>query len=363
MTGISAKSSIEKLETYKPNFGKSNLDNLIRLSANEGALGTSLNAIKALKSFSKNLHRYPPQVSEDLVNAIAKRYSLKKDRIILGNGSDELISIIAQAFLDIKDEAIYTEYGFLQFPQAISIAGAKGIIAKDNDLTASVDNILSKVNERTKVIFLANANNPTGTFISKDEVMRLHGSISSKILLVYDAAYSEYINHHEYIDGSSLVEKYENVIMLRTFSKLHGLASLRLGWGYCSQYILDNLMKVRGPFSVNTPAIIAGIAAVEDISFQEKSVIHNFEWMDWLEKELKLLNLSFQKSLTNFLLIKFPEQNQYNAQNAIKFLAKKGILVRGMSAYKLSNYIRVSIGTEKENIKLINELKIFLEKK
>ena len=363
MTGISAKSSIEKLETYKPNFGKSKLDNLIRLSANEGALGTSLNAIKALKSFSTNLHRYPPQVSEDLVSAIAKRYSLNKDRIILGNGSDELISIIAQAFLDTNDEAIYTEYGFLQFPQAIAVAGAKGIIAKDKGLQTSVDNILSKVNKKTKIIFLANANNPTGTFISKDEVIRLHRSIPSNILLVYDAAYSEFINHDEYIDGSKLVEKNENVIMLRTFSKLHGLASLRLGWGYCSQYILDNLMKVRGPFSVNTPAIIAGIAAVEDTDFQKKSVAHNLKWMTWLEKQLTLLNLNFQKSVTNFLLIKFPSQVDYSAKSAEKFLAKRGILVRGMAVYRLTNYLRVSIGTENENIILINELKRFLEKK
>ena len=362
MMSISAKSSIEKLKTYKPNFGKSKLDNLIRLSANEGALGTSLKAIKAVKSFSTNLHRYPPQVSEDLIKAIGKRYSLNKDRIILGNGSDELISIIAQAFLDTKDEAIYTEYGFLQFPQAIAVAGAKGVIAKDNGLTASVDNILSKVNKKTKVIFLANANNPTGTFISKDEVIRLHSSIPPNVLLVYDAAYSEFINHHDYIDGSSLVEKNENVIMLRTFSKLHGLASLRLGWGYCSQYILDNLMKVRGPFSVNTPAIIAGIAAVEDIDFQKMSVAHNFKWMAWFEKQLTKLNLTFEKSLTNFLLIKFPNDIKYSAQSAEDFLAKKGILVRGMAVYNLPNYLRVSIGTEKENITLINELKIFLEK-
>ena len=361
MKGISAKNNIEKLENYKPNFGKSKLDNLIRLSANEGALGTSLNAISALKSFSSNLHRYPPQVSEDLVKAIAKRYSLKHKRIILGNGSDELISIIAQAFLDTEDEAIYTEYGFLQFPQAIAIAGAKGIIAKDNCLTTSVDNILSKVNEKTKVIFLANANNPTGTFISKDEVIRLHSSIPSNILLVYDAAYSEFINKHDYIDGSSLVEMYDNVIMLRTFSKLHGLASLRLGWGYCSQYILDNLMKVRGPFSVNTLAITAGIAAVEDIDFQKKSVSHNLKWMSWLEKQLTLLNLNFQKSVTNFLLIKFPYEVKYSAINAEKFLAKRGILVRGMAVYNLTNYLRVSIGTEKENITLINELKRFLK--
>jgi len=209
---------------------------------------------------------------------------------------------------------------------------------------------------------LANANNPTGTFISKDEVIRLHSSIPPNVLLVYDAAYSEFINHHDYIDGSSLVEKNENVIMLRTFSKLHGLASLRLGWGYCSQYILDNLMKVRGPFSVNTPAIIAGIAAVEDIDFQKLSVAHNFEWMAWFEKQLTILSLTFEKSLTNFLLIKFPNDIKYSAQSAEDFLAKKGILVRGMAVYNLPNYLRVSIGTEKENITLINELKIFLEK-
>ncbi len=363
MTSLSAKNNIEKLEIYKPNFGKSKLDNLIRLSANEGALGTSLNAIKALNSFSKNLNRYPPQVSEDLVNAISKRYLLYKDNIILGNGSDELIAIISQAFLDTNDEAIYTEYGFIQFSQSISIVGAKGVIAKDNNLTASVDNILSKVSKKTKIIFLANANNPTGTFISKNEVMRLHSSIPSNILLVYDAAYSEYINNDEYMDGSDLVQKNDNVIMLRTFSKLHGLASLRLGWGYCSQYILDNLMKVRGPFSVNTPAIIAGIAALEDINFQNQSVKHNSKWMIWLEQQLKLINLDFQPSVTNFLLIKFPNQIEYSAQNAEKFLATKGILVRGMSVYKLSNYLRVSIGTEKENITLINELKLFLENK
>lgn len=229
-------------------------------------------------------------------------------------------------------------------------------------LNVDADHLISKINKKTKVIFLANANNPTGTFIPKDEVIRLHSSIPPNVLLVYDAAYSEFINHHDYIDGSSLVEKNENVIMLRTFSKLHGLASLRLGWGYCSQYIIDNLMKVRGPFSVNTPAIIAGIAAVEDIDFQKMSVAHNFEWRAWFEKQLKILNLTFEKSLTNFLLIKFPNDIKYSAQSAEDFLAKKGILVRGMAVYNLPSYLRVSIGTEKENITLINELKIFLEK-
>ena len=361
MNTPTAKKSIEKLNTYKPNFGKSKLDNLIRLSANEGALGTSINAIKALNSFTHSLNRYPPQVSDDLISAIAKRYSLEKKKIILGNGSDELISIITQAFLEPSDEAIYTEFGFLQFPQAISIAGAKGVVAKDIKFTANVDNIISKINDKTKLIFLANANNPTGTFIPKEEVIRLHKSIPSNILLVYDAAYSEFIRNTNYIDGSSLVDRHENVIMLRTFSKLHGLASLRLGWAYCSEYIMRNLMKVRGPFSVNTAAILAGIAAIEDIEFQEKSVLHNCKWMNWFEKELGALNLEFQKSVTNFLLIKFPNEHLKNAQNAENFLANRGILVRGMNAYGLSNYLRVSIGNEEENMTFMKELKKFLD--
>ena len=361
MNNPTAKASIEKLETYKPNFGKSKISNLIRLSANEGALGTSLNAIKALNSFTHNLNRYPPQVSDDLIKAIANRYSLDYKKIILGNGSDELISIITQAFLEPTDEAIYTEFGFLQFPQAISVSGAKGVVARDVNFTANVDNILSKINTKTKLIFLANANNPTGTFISKEEVIRLHKSIPSNILLVYDAAYSEFIINNDYIDGSSLVDKHDNVIMLRTFSKLHGLASLRLGWGYCSEYILSNLMKVRGPFSVNTAAMLAGIAAIEDIQFQENSVAHNLKWMAWFEKELKLLKLNFQTSVTNFLLIKFPDEILNSAQNAVKFLAERGILVRGMNAYGLPNYLRVSIGNEEENITFIKQLKSFLD--
>ena len=362
MLAPSAKNSIEKLKSYKPNFGKASKTKLIRLSANESALGTSLKAVQAINNFSSNLNRYPPQVSKELVEAIAKRYNLDRNKIILGNGSDELISILAQAFLGPNDECIYTEYGFLQFPQAIEIAGAVGVIAKDNHLTVNIDNIIAKITKKTKLIFLANANNPTGTFVPKEEIIRLHKSIPSDVLLVYDAAYSEFIIHPDYIDGSELVNNYENVIMLRTFSKMHGLASLRLGWGYCSNYILDNLMKVRGPFSVNMLAMIAGKAAIEDINFQLKSIEHNTKSMKWLEKELKGLDLSFEPSVANFLLIKFSNEKRYNAQNAENFLASKGILVRGMSVYNLSNYLRVSLGTDEENLILIKELKAFLEK-
>ena len=357
----SPRLNIEKLKNYKPNFGRSKINNLIRLSANENALGTSMSAIEAIKSFSNNMNRYPPQVSDELTSAISERYSINKNKIILGNGSDELISILAQTFLSPNDEAIYTEFGFLQFPQAIAISGAIGVVANDVSFTANVDNILSKINRKTKVIFLANPNNPTGTFISKKEIIRLHKSIPSNILLVYDAAYSEFVVNDDYIDGSELADKYDNVIMLRTFSKLHGLASLRLGWGYASENIIKNLMKVRGPFSVNNAAIRAGVAALEDLEFQRQSVEHNLKWMPWFEKELTLLNLDFQSSITNFLLIKFPTNMKHNAQKAENYLASKGILVRGMKVYGLSNHLRVSIGTQEENIKFLNVLKSFLE--
>ena len=357
----SPRPNIQKLQTYKPNFGKSKINNLIRLSANESALGASSDAVEALKIFSSDLNRYPPQVSDELTSAISKRYSLDKKKIILGNGSDELISILAQTFLGSNDEAIYTEFGFLQFPQAICIAGAKGVVANDTKFTANVDNILSKVNKNTKIIFLANPNNPTGTFLPKTEVMRLHSSIPPNILLVYDAAYAEYVVNNDYLDGSELVDSNENVIMLRTFSKLHGLASLRLGWGYASKKIIENLMKVRGPFSVNTAAIMAGVAAIEDLEFQNKSIKHNLKWMSWLKNELQLLNLDFQPSITNFLLIKFPNNNKHNAQNAENFLASKGILVRGMKVYGLLDHLRVSVGNETENVRFIEELKTFLK--
>ena len=353
---IFPRKSILELKPYKPNFGKTKVKNFIRLSANENPLGCSPNILK-LKNIDFN--RYPPQHSESLIESISNRYNLDKNKIILGNGSDELISIIAQSFLNDGDEAIHTEYGFLQFSQAIKVAGGKSIVAKDNHLTVSVDNILEVVSQKTRLIYLANANNPTGTFISKTEVIRLIKSLPKNILLVYDAAYAEYINHTDYTDGTFLVEKYKNFVMLRTFSKLHGLAALRLGWAYCSREIGNILMSVRGPFSVNAIAINAGIIAIKDKTFQKKCLNYNIDNMKWMEKELNKLKISFQKSVVNFILLKFPTLKKFNAKNAEKFLSKKGILVRGMQAYNLEHYLRVSLGTKKENVVFINALKEF----
>ena len=355
---LEPKESILNLDAYKPNFGSSNLKKLIRLSANENALGYSPRIDKELKI--KSFNRYPPQHSEELIKTISKIKNLDQTKLILGNGSDDLISVIAQTFLKPGDEAIYTEYGFLQFPQSITVAGGIKKVAKDINFHVSVDNILNLITNKTRIIFLANANNPTGTFISKSEVYRLINNIPENTLLVYDAAYAEYIRHDDYIDGSELVKNYNNVIMLRTFSKLHGLAGLRLGWGYGNSKIINFLMAVRGPFSVNSMAIEAGIIAMKDIDFQNYCFDFNLKSMKFMEIELNKLGVKFINSSTNFILINLSDQDESLAKNAVLFFKKNGVLVREMNVYNLPNYIRVSLGTEKENHYFLKLLKKFI---
>ena len=350
--------SILNLDAYKPNFGASNQKKLIRLSANENALGYSPRIDKELKI--ESLNRYPPQHSEELIKTISEIKKLDQNKLILGNGSDDLISVIAQTFLKPGDEAIYTEYGFLQFPQSITVAGGIKKIAKDINFHVNVDNILKLITDKTRLIFLANANNPTGTFISKNEVYRLINNIPENVLLVYDAAYAEYIRNDDYIDGSELVEKYNNVIMLRTFSKLHGLAGLRLGWGYSNSKIINYLMAVRGPFSVNTMAIKAGIIAMKDIDFQKYCFDFNLKSMKLMEVELAKLGIKFINSSTNFILMNLSEQEKFSAKDAVLFFKKNGVLVREMNVYNLPKYIRVSLGTEEENNYFLKLLKKFI---
>ena len=357
---LEPKEAILNLDTYKPNFGSSNLKKLIRLSANENALGYSPRIDKELKIESFN--RYPPQHSEELIKTISKINNLDQNKIILGNGSDELISVIAQTFLKPGDEAIYSEFGFLQFPQSITVAGGIKKIAKDINFHVSVDNILKLITDKTRLIFLANANNPTGTFISKSEVYRLINNIPENILLVYDAAYAEYIRNDDYIDGSELVEKYNNVIMLRTFSKLHGLAGLRLGWGYSNSKIINFLMSVRGPFSVNSMAIKAGIIAMKDLDFQNYCFDFNIKSMKFMEIELEKLGVKFINSSTNFILINISDEDNFSAKNAVLFFKNNGMLVREMNVYNLPNYIRVSLGTDEENNYFLKLLKKFITK-
>lgn len=328
--------------------------------ANEGALGPSPKAVAAFKAASGEIHRYPERGSGELVQALARHHRLEPERLIVGNGSDELIELLANCYAGPGDEAIHTQYGFVMFKQSTRAAGATPISAPDVNFTVSIDAILERVSPRTKLVFLANPNNPTGTYLPHDEVERLHRKLPEHVVLVLDAAYAEYVNRNDYSAGSGLVERSQNVIMLRTFSKLFALAGLRLGWGYGSPAILDALNRVHGPFNVNLAAQAAGMAALADAAFQEAARNHNAAWMPTIQESLRKLGLEPVPSVANFVLVRVPAKTGKTAEAAIEHLAKAGIFVREMATYGLAEHFRFSIGTAEEMEALLAELGQFL---
>ena len=357
----SPKKAVASLVSYRPALGKSANKDLIRLSANESALGWAPKVEEALRKMPFQLNHYDVPQSSELHNAIAKRYGLEAERILSANGSDELIGLICTAYLEDGDEAIHTQYGFLVFPQATTIAGGVPVVAADEGLTASVDNILAAVTERTKIIFLANPNNPTGTLLSEAEVRRLHAGLPSHVILVLDWAYAEYVaDGMSY--GARMVEAFENVVMFRTFSKMHGLAAQRLGWGYFPSKIRDVLASIRPPFSINTIANVMGIAAIEDRAFQDKSFAHNQKWQSEFPKRMAEIGLSVNETHANFFLIDFSGHNVPSAKQAVQFMSDKGILLREMVPYKLDDYLRISIGTDEEMEIVLSAFQELMEK-
>ena len=342
------KAAIRSLLSYRPSFGEAKQGRLIRLSANEGALGASPHVQKALQNDGMAPHRYPEVQDQHLNAAIAERYGLDSSRILSSNGSDELISLITMAYLEPGDEVVMSQYAFLVIPQATRIAGGTVVKADDVDMVTSVDNLLAAVNDKTKIVFLVNPNNPTGTMISLDEVRRLHSNLPPHVLLVLDWAYAEYLDKSFSDEAARMVESADNVVMTRTFSKLHGLAGFRLGWAYCSPELLTTLASIRGPFSVNQVAFRAGIAAVQDREFQKKSVAHNDKWISAMSLFLAQLGLDVVPSSTNFILFRFDPQTGPSAQQASDFFATQNILLRTMEPYGLGDCLRMSIGTDEE---------------
>lgn len=334
----------------------------IVLSANETPLGPSPAAIAAFQAEAGHLNRYPDGSASRLRQAIAGVYGLNADRIVCGAGSDELLSLLAQCYLSAGDEAIFTEHGFLVYRNVIMAAGATPVVAQERALAADVDLILERVTERTKIVFLANPNNPTGTYVAFDEVRRLRSSLPEHVLLVLDAAYCEYVRRNDYASGLELVATTENTVMTRTFSKIHGLAALRLGWAYCPVGVAAVLNRVRGPFNVSAPAIAAGIAAIEDRAHLEASRVHNDAWLPWLTDQLRALGLDVGDSVGNFVLVHFPDDARLNATAADAFLKSRGIIARGVRGYGLPNALRITIGTEKENRAVADAIRAFLGK-
>ena len=349
------------IDAYVP--GKSSAPGVARvfkLSSNETPLGPSPKAIEAYRAVGAHLEDYPDGAATDLREAIGRAFGLDPDRIVCGAGSDDLLNLLARAYLADGDEAIHTTHGFLVYPIATLGTGATPVVAPEKDHTADVDAILARVTAKTKIVFLANPNNPTGTYVPFDEVRRLHRALPPHVLLVLDAAYAEYVRRNDYEAGIELVATSENVVMSRTFSKIYGLAALRLGWMYGPAHVVDAINRIRGPFNVNAPAIAAGIAAIEDTAHIERSREHNDRWLPWLAEEIGKLGLKVTPSAANFVLIHFSETKGRTAADADALLTSRGLILRRVAAYKLPNALRCTVGSEEANRLVVKTLAEFV---
>ena len=347
------------LESYKPGASKlSRFRNIIKLSANESALGTSPKVKKAINK-KINLSKYPDSKTKELRLNISKKFNCDFKKIICGAGSDEIIQIICQLFLKPRDEVIVPQFSFLMYRIYSKNVGANVIYAKEKNYKISVSEIVKKVSKKTKIVFLANPNNPTGTYIEKNELLKLRKKLRGNILLVVDDAYVEYMKNKNYTSGLKLFKNSNNVIVLRTFSKIYGLASLRIGWGYGPKKIIEAMSTIKPPFNTNSAAQLAAVVALNDKSFINKSVRHNFFWANKLKKILNNFNINTNEVTANFLLLNF-NKCKYSANYVQKKLENKGIILRGMQSYKIKNALRLTIGNSTANNKLIKILyKVF----
>lgn len=332
---------------------------IIKLSSNENPFGA---CPKALEALSRDLHleKYPDGNWMELCRAISAKFGLEQDRIICGSGSDEVISLLCNAYIQPGDEVVYAAHSFLMYGIYARTCGGIPVEVPEDNLVPDLEAILAAVTPKTKIVFLTNPNNPTGSFNTPAAIKKFRNDLRADVLLVLDDAYAEYAALEEgYENGFEFAKGRDDVVVLRTFSKIYGLAGLRLGYGYCPPEVADMLNRVRGPFNVNVPAQIAGIAALSDDAFIERSVTHNKEWRTWTAKELSALGLKVWPSAANFLLVEFKDAD--TAENCRQFLKGKGILVRQMGAYKLPKSLRISIGTGEEMTLACAAIKEYLQ--
>ena len=347
------------IEAYKP--GRSILKkkkNVIKLSANESALGMSPKVLKILQNKNYKISKYPDSKAIDLRKLISSKFKCDFNKIICGSGSDEVIQMICQLFLKSGDEVIVPQYSFLMYRIYASIVGAKVVFSKEKKFRVSVENIIKKVNKKTKIVFIANPNNPTGTYLEKKELINLRKKLNKKILLVVDDAYDEYMKDKNYSSGLNIFKNKKNVFILRTFSKIYGLASLRVGWGYGDRKIIDALNMIKPPFNVNKIAQLCAIESLKDSKFINKSVKHNLFWSKKIKNSLEQFNIFCNKVSANFLLLNF-DKCKLNANNVEKKLLNKGLILRDTKTYGIKNCLRLTIGNNLENklfLKSINRI-------
>lgn len=357
------KPGILDIHAYQP--GKAKADGIadpIKLSANENPLGSSAKAKEAYAEAAGQLHLYPDPRASIVRTAIAERFRLEPERLIFGCGSDEVFQLLNQTFLEPGDNMVQGEFGFSAFGIGAKAAGGEVKLAKEPGYRIDVDELLKVVDERTRLIFLANPGNPTGTWIPFSEVRRLHESLPPSVVLVLDGAYGEFALDPQFNDGLELARHSENIVVTHTFSKLHGLAGLRIGWGYAPKAIAEAVDRIRLPFNVSVPAQVAAVAALHDDDFQQRSIALVEQWRPWLAQQLGGLGLEVVgPSATNFVLVGFPTTPGRTAAEAEAFLARRGLLVRGVTIYGLPNHLRVTIGQEEHNRALIDALADFVK--
>jgi histidinol-phosphate aminotransferase len=315
----------------------------VKLSSNENPLGPSPKAMAAFRDAAVDLHRYPDGGAERLRDGIARRFGLEKERIVCGNGSDELISLLARAYAGPGDEVLFSRHGFLMYRLSALAAGATPKMAPERDLHTDVEALLALVTPATRLVYLGNPNNPTGSYLTTPAVHALRRHLRADILLAIDAAYAEFVEGDDYDAGVDLVRAGDNCVMLRTFSKIYGLAGLRLGWAYCPPSVADVLNRLRGPFNTSAPAQAAALAALDDAEHEARSRAHNKTWREWLSRALESQGYRVHPSVGNFLLVEFAD-----ADGADAFLRSRGLIMRKMGAYGLPHCLRITIGTEAE---------------
>ena len=347
MSALTPRPGIMKIAPYVP--GKDSIDGketIAKLSSNEGALGPSPKAMAAYAKAAADLHRYPDGDTANLRKALGRHYGLDPARIVCGAGSDEILNLLVRAYCGPGDELLYSQYGFLMYAINALGVGATPVAAPAREYGSDIDALLAAVTDKTRIVCLANPNNPTGTYVTKEDVRRLHAGLPKNVLLIIDAAYAEYVSKNDYDSGLELVDQAENVVMTRTFSKIYGLGGLRLGWMYGPAGIVDVMSRLRQPFNVNSAAQIAGIAALDDIAHTDASRTNNDIWLPWLSTELAKLGLEPVPSVGNFLLIGFGSKERAVAAN--DWLMNDGLIPRLVAGYGLPAHQRITVGTEAE---------------
>jgi len=339
--------------------GKPLDESLINLASNESPFGPSLKVLAALEKRQATLNRYPDMASIELVSAIADHFNVAPERVVCGNGGDMLILNLATAYAAHGFEIIHSEYAFIMFGRAALAVNAKGVVVPEDNYSFSVDKALAAVTDKTRLVFVANPNNPTGTYLGADELLRLRNGLPENVILMIDDAYVEYAEGLGAPNALDLARERDDIVVLRTFSKIYGLAAVRLGWMYAPEEIAENLHRVRLPFTINGLAQAAGVAALEDTAHTEMVLKHTHEWLPKMAAAYTELGLDPLPSVGNFVTVRFPDPSK-SAAAAEEFLNSRKIVPRTTADYAMPDFLRISIGLEEENLALLGALEEFL---